>query len=97
MKSLSPVLLILFLLLSFKSFTQDNTKHFFVFLNRNPNRVTLPEEEAKKLQEGHMNNINRLAEEGKLLAAGPFEDGGGIFIFLEHKKDNKIPYEDQSI
>ncbi|MFN0156786.1 MAG: YciI family protein [Bacteroidota bacterium] len=40
--------------------------------------------EVEKIQEGHMANINRLAEEKKLVLAGPFTDGGyyrGVFIF----------------
>src|SRR5690606_4452651 len=34
----------------------------------------------KKIMEGHFANMERLAHENKLLAAGPFEGGGGIFI-----------------
>lgn len=52
-----------------------------VFLNKREDKASLPEEEVKKLMDGHMANINRLAAEGKLWAAGPFEGGGGIFIF----------------
>lgn len=52
-----------------------------VFLNQRADKPELPESEVKKLMEGHMANINRLASEGKLWAAGPFDGGGGIFIF----------------
>jgi uncharacterized protein YciI len=47
--------------------------------NRNQDSVT-----AAKIQEGHMANINRLYNDGKLKVAGPFGDNGnwlGIFIF----------------
>lgn len=53
----------------------------FVFLNKKQNKEELPKEQVDKLMEGHMANINRLAKEGKLWAAGPFDGGGGIFIF----------------
>jgi uncharacterized protein YciI len=37
-------------------------------------------DQLDQLMEGHMANIKRLAQEGKLIAAGPFEGGGGIFV-----------------
>jgi uncharacterized protein YciI len=37
----------------------------------------LPKPELDKLQEGHMSNMRRLAEEGKLFKAGPTEDFSG--------------------
>jgi uncharacterized protein YciI len=62
------------------------TKEGYIFglLVRGPKWTKEQTEQTKKLQEGHMANINRLAEAGKLVLAGPFyEDGNrrGVFIF----------------
>lgn len=69
----------IFMFLSLSSWSQNS--YTFVFLNNKPDKKELPKEEVDKIMQGHMNNINRLAKEGKLLVAGPFEGGGGIFIF----------------
>jgi len=57
-------------------------QYFFVMLikgeNRSQDSVT-----AAKIQEGHMKNIQKMADMGKLLVAGPFGDDGnwrGVFI-----------------
>lgn len=58
-------------------------KYVIAFLKRGPNRPADPAE-ARKLQEGHMANINRMAKEGKLVLAGPFLDNGdlrGLYVF----------------
>lgn len=55
-------------------------KFTFVFLNKKADAEAITPEQSKKIMEGHMANINRLATEGKLISAGPFEGGGGIFI-----------------
>lgn len=60
-------------------FGQSKT-YSFVFLNKKTDAAQLSKEQHDKIMEGHMANINRLAAEGKLIAAGPFEGGGGIFI-----------------
>jgi uncharacterized protein YciI len=69
-----------FLSISILSSAQTN-KFTFVFLNNKADKAVLPKEEVDKIMEGHMANINKMAKEGKLIAAGPFEGGGGIFIF----------------
>lgn len=58
----------------------------FVFLNKIERKEDLPKDQLDKLMEGHMANIQRLAKEGKLIAAGPFDGGGGIFVFQSGSK-----------
>jgi uncharacterized protein YciI len=61
-----------------------SSSYVFGILVRGPKWTKEQTEETQKIQEGHMANINRLAEMGKLVLAGPFVDGGdrrGIFIF----------------
>lgn len=71
---------ILFLIFSC-SIVRAQYSQVFVFLNKRTNKAELPKEQLDKLMEGHLANIARLAKEGKLLAAGPFDGGGGIFLF----------------
>ena len=60
-------------------------QYVFVLLKTGPTPV--PEgDERKAMFAGHMANMNRLAEEGKLVMAGPLDkvDGWrGLFIFAE--------------
>lgn len=56
-------------------------KYVIAFLKRGPTKLT--GKDADELQKAHLNNIIRLADEGKLVVAGPFRDDGevrGIFI-----------------
>ena len=72
------------LFLSVALFGQDDPmqgRYTFVFLNTNEERAELPQFEVDSLQAGHMANINRLVKDRKMIAAGPFYDGGGIFLF----------------
>lgn len=58
-------------------------KYVIAFLKRGPNRGQ-DSATAAQLQRAHMDNIQRLAKEGKLVVAGPFLDNGdlrGIYIF----------------
>jgi len=58
--------------------------YILVLLKTGPTNI--PEgKERQDIFKGHFANIHRLADEGKLVVAGPFDDGGGdwrgMFIF----------------
>lgn len=62
----------------------EMTRYVFGLLKKGPNWGTGSKEEGAKIQEGHMANIRKMAESGKLIVAGPLMDNGdirGIFIF----------------
>ena len=52
-------------------------KYWMVFLMAGEKRSQSPEE-AAKLQEGHLNHLNMLAEKGLTLMTGPMGDDGAI-------------------
>ena len=59
-------------------------KYVIAFLYRGDRVQEYTEEQRAEIQAGHMANINRLAEEGKLVMAGPFfgnEELRGLFFF----------------
>ena len=77
--------------ISATSFAQEKEKnaqpqirqYWFVMLTKGTNR-THDSATAAKIQQGHLANITRLYNEGKLKVAGPFGDDGawrGIFVF----------------
>lgn len=70
----------LFLSLFSQQLGAQNKALFFVFLNTNPEREVLSEAKAEALQTAHLDNIEKLNQEGIIVAAGPFEGGGGMFI-----------------
>jgi uncharacterized protein len=90
---LKNLLLTFFLLTLVSTFAQqEETKtetpklkqYYFVMLVKGPHRDDIDSLSLVKIQEGHMANINKMAESGKLQIAGPFGDDGnwrGIFIF----------------
>lgn len=69
-------------------------KHYMVLLLSNPDKEQLDSTQVAEIQRAHLDNINKLAEMGKIAIAGPMGDDGnlrGIFVMdcesLEEAKD----------
>jgi uncharacterized protein YciI len=62
----------------------EMTTYYVGFLYRGAKWTAESSPEAERLQKAHLDNILRMAREGKLLVAGPFLDGGdlrGLYVF----------------
>jgi len=58
-------------------------RYVFMLLNEGPKRDQ-DSATVNKIQEGHMKHLNEMAKTGKMIIAGPFDNGGkhrGILIF----------------
>jgi uncharacterized protein YciI len=58
--------------------------YYLSFLRHGPRWTPEKTPETEKLQAAHMANINAMAKTGKLVIAGPFENGGdyaGVYVF----------------
>ena len=93
MMKYSALTALLVLAAAISGFCQEDTTHknaqmqidqyWFVMLTKGANRIQ-DSVKAAEIQKGHLANITRLYNEGKLKVAGPFGDNGdwlGIFIF----------------
>jgi uncharacterized protein YciI len=75
------------LLASLSLFAQSpaTARYYIVFLRPDPARNPLPKAEGERLQSAHMANIQKMASDGLLVSAGPFDDNpvtiSGIFLF----------------
>jgi uncharacterized protein len=64
-------------------------KYVLAILKKGPTKME-DQSKRKELLQGHLKNIGKLADEGKLVLAGPFmndKDYSGIFIFNVKTKD----------
>lgn len=61
------------------------SRYYVAFLRPDPERKPLSAEVGEQIQTAHMANIHKMADDGLLVSAGPFDDTphtiSGIFIF----------------
>src|SRR5215470_9742469 len=71
-------------ILACAAFAQDADTYYVVFLRPDPARTTLAQGESEKIQAAHMANLQKMAADGVLVAAGPFGDEtrtiSGVFV-----------------
>src|SRR5215469_15928532 len=77
------------LVLGITAFAQETARegasvYYVVFLRPDPARKPLAKEEGERIQKAHMANILKMADDGYLAGAGPFENDpppiSGVFL-----------------
>lgn len=53
---------------------KPTTRYYVVFLRPDPSRKPLSKADGDRIQSAHMANIQKMARDGVLVAAGPFDD-----------------------
>lgn len=76
-----------------KTATQEPiTRYYVVFLRPEPSRKPLSKADGERIQSAHMANIRKMAQDGVLIAAGPFDDTpttiSGIFVFKVRSRES---------
>jgi uncharacterized protein YciI len=81
-----PFVLLIAACVSAASAQAPNAMYYLVFLRPHPMRTVLPKAQGEKIQAAHMANIHKMAEDGVLVAAGPFADDpttiSGAFVMV---------------
>jgi uncharacterized protein YciI len=96
------------LLLGAAAFAQETARettsvYYVVFLRPDPARKPLAKEEGERIQNAHMANIFKMADDGYLAAAGPFENDpppiSGVFVMKAKSIDDarRIAGEDPTV
>ena len=78
------IIFVAIIFMAVQAYGQDYN-HVFVFLNSKPDKEKITAEAEEALQKAHRGNIDRLVAAGKMIVAGPFDGGGGIFILTTGK------------
>jgi uncharacterized protein YciI len=82
---------------------ETTSVYYVVFLRPDPARKPLAKEEGERIQKAHMANIFKMAEDGYLAGAGPFENDpppiSGVFLMKAKSIDDarRIGGEDPTV
>ena len=81
-------ILLFFVFMTGTVLAQSAGNLFFVFLNPNPAKPLISKDQANGIRAAHLQNLDRLSEQGIIKASGSFEDGGDMLIMATDNIDH---------